>query len=195
MTVLASSLQAPAVEAVLPVASDCSSTELRDFDALYREHFPYIWRTLRRLGIDERDREDAVNDVFHRVYQRLSEFDPARPIKPWLFAFAARVASDYRKRAYRHREVLDQEAIEVAIDTTRSANDDARDLVLKALDALDLDKRAILILHDLDQQTVPEIAVALEIPVNTAYSRLRVAREHFTAAVRRMSGQRDGRSQ
>jgi RNA polymerase sigma-70 factor (ECF subfamily) len=194
MTVTLLTAQDPGVDAVQPVESAIDAPALAAFDALYREQLPYVWRALRRLGVDERDREDAANDVFYRVYQRLGDLDPKRPIKPWLFAFAARVASDYRRRAYHRREILDHDAVESAVgNVSSSSENEARELVLMALEALDLDKRAVLILHDLDQQTVPEIAAALNIPLNTAYSRLRIAREQFTAAVRRINGA--GRSQ
>lgn len=61
----------------------------------------------------------------------------------------------------------------------------AQHLVHRALDVLDLDKRAVFVLHDLDDTPIPEIARALGIAEGTAYSRLRAARSEFTAAVRR----------
>jgi RNA polymerase sigma-70 factor (ECF subfamily) len=61
-----------------------------------------------------------------------------------------------------------------------------RTLVSQALDAIDLDRRAIVVLHDIDEVPVTEIATALGIPVNTAYSRLRLGREDFAGAVKRL---------
>ena len=61
-----------------------------------------------------------------------------------------------------------------------------KELVDLAMDALDLDKRAVLILHDLDGESVPDIARALGLPEGTVYSRLRAARAEFTAAVARV---------
>ena len=65
---------------------------------------------------------------------------------------------------------------------------EARDLVLRALDTIDLDRRAVLVMNLLDEQPMPEVAEALGIPVNTAYSRLRLAREDFEKAVKRLRG-------
>jgi len=67
--------------------------------------------------------------------------------------------------------------------------------VARALDTLDFDRRAVFILHEIDGVAIPEIARALEIPSNTAYSRLRLARADFGAAVRRLhlqGGQKGG---
>jgi RNA polymerase sigma-70 factor (ECF subfamily) len=62
---------------------------------------------------------------------------------------------------------------------------------MEALDRLDFDRRVVLVMHDLDEISVPEIAAMLEIPLNTAYSRLRLARVDVVAAVRRR-GERGG---
>jgi RNA polymerase sigma-70 factor (ECF subfamily) len=59
-------------------------------------------------------------------------------------------------------------------------------MVIRVLDKLDLDRRAVLVMHDLEGQTVPEIAAALGVPVATAYSRLRLAREDVAAALKRL---------
>jgi RNA polymerase sigma-70 factor (ECF subfamily) len=62
---------------------------------------------------------------------------------------------------------------------------------MKALDTLDLDRRAVFVLHELDELSMPEIAAALSIPLNTAYSRLRLARADLAAWLERcQSGRR-----
>lgn len=58
-------------------------------------------------------------------------------------------------------------------------------LAQAALDTLDLEKRAVFILHEIDGYSMPEVSLALEIPLNTAYSRLRLARTRFAAALKR----------
>ena len=62
---------------------------------------------------------------------------------------------------------------------------EARAVLMKALDALDLDRRAVFVMHELDEIPVPEIASTLDIPLNTAYSRLRLARADAAAAIQR----------
>jgi RNA polymerase sigma-70 factor (ECF subfamily) len=162
---------------------------LADFAAIFKEHFEYVWHSLRRLGVRERDLEDVVHDVFVAVHRRLDAYDPARPLRPWLFAFACRVAADYRRQA-RHRVALvdDPEALRdpaPPVDEQANALQDLR-RVARALDALDLDRRAVFVLHEIDGVPISEVARALRIPPNTAYSRLRLAREDFMSAIRRM---------
>jgi RNA polymerase sigma-70 factor, ECF subfamily len=161
------------------------------FRALFEAEHSYVRHTLRRLGVRERDVEDLTHDVFVAVHRGLPGYDPQRPPRPWLFGIAFRIASDYRRRARFLREVQTDKDEQDAIDASPPADEQlaaeqARRLVLEALDDLELDRRAVLILHDIDGHSVPEIARTLAIPLNTAYSRLRLAREQFKAAVKRV---------
>ena len=140
----------------------------------------------------ERDAEDLAHEVFLALHKELHRYDPARPIRPWLFAFCFRVASHYRRKA--RREVIDETTPELE-DTSEGADalvdrERRQKLVLLALDALDLDRRAVFVLHELDGVTCEQIARILEIPVGTVYSRLRVARQEFAAKVTRLQAKR-----
>ena len=76
------------------------------FRALFLEHASYVASSLRRLGVRDRDLEDLTHDVFLAVYRHLEDYDPARPIKPWLFGFAAKVASGHRRRKRYSHEII-----------------------------------------------------------------------------------------
>jgi RNA polymerase sigma-70 factor (ECF subfamily) len=160
-----------------------------DFQTIFASQFQYVWGALRRLGIPPRDLEDVTHDVFLRVYRRRHQYDPARPVRPWLFAFAFRVASDYRRLARHRREVLEP-ASESADPKPTAVDELLRAEMLStgyaALETLEFGRRAVFILYELDGCSMQEIAVALGIPVNTAYSRLRLAREQFQASLARM---------
>jgi RNA polymerase sigma-70 factor, ECF subfamily len=160
-----------------------------DFPSLYRQEFAYAWRTLRRLGVHERDLPDLVHDFFIVVFRHLSDYDPARAVRPWLFGIAFRVVSDYRRSSRFAREAL-AEAPDIADRALpadeRVAEQQALEQVMRVLEALDLDRRAVLVMHDIEGLPVPEIAAALTIPVATAYSRLRLAREDVAAAIKRL---------
>jgi RNA polymerase sigma-70 factor, ECF subfamily len=159
------------------------------FRAIFESEFPYVCRSLRRCGIREGDVEDLAHDVFLAAHVRSGDFDRARPIKPWLFGIVFRVASHHRRRAgYRREELAEdlEHRDESPLADERLEDREKRELVLRALDALDLDRRAVLVMHDLDELPMREVADALSIPVFTAYSRLRTAREHFASAVKRI---------
>jgi RNA polymerase sigma-70 factor (ECF subfamily) len=162
--------------------------DLRD---LFAMHAPYVWNTLRRLGVSSPDLEDLTHDVFIQVQRHLGDYDASRPVRPWLFGFAFRIASGYRRRAHRRHETPGLSGTRDAVDPAAlpdeclAAEQDRR-LVLDALDGIDLDRRAVFVLYEIDGMPMDEIARLLGIPVNTAYSRLRVARAEFATAVKRL---------
>ncbi|HLK41361.1 MAG TPA: sigma-70 family RNA polymerase sigma factor [Polyangiaceae bacterium] len=166
---------------------------LRD---LFRGHAGYVWNTLRRLGVPPADLEDLTHDVFLRVHRHLAQYDPTRAVRPWLFGFAFRVASQYRRRAYRRHEVFGEPEAAAHAGTTpeeQMAAAEDRALVLEALQAIELGRRAVFVLYEIDGATMKDIGDSLGIPVNTAYSRLRVARTEFTDAVRKLRSGRGPR--
>jgi RNA polymerase sigma-70 factor (ECF subfamily) len=173
----------------MDIVSTGSSKPAPDMGAFFDENFTYVWNTLRRFGVRDADLEDLVQEVFLKVHVRSADYDASRAIRPWLFGFAYRVASDYRRLA-RHRIVAPREPAEV-VDPARPADErieaeEERALVETALAAVEIDRRAVFVLHDIHEVPVPEVAETLGIPLNTAYSRLRIAREEFATAVKRL---------
>ncbi len=171
-----------------PEAVAAARERLSLFRSIFDGNAGYVAASLGRLGIAPDDRDDLVSEIFVRVHRELATYDPARPVRPWLFAFAARVASEHRRLARHRREVIGEvvDAPSMAPPPDRMLeHQQAKRLVNDALEALDLDKRTVFVLHDLDETSVPEIARVLGIAEGTAYSRLRAARAEFTAAVRR----------
>jgi RNA polymerase sigma-70 factor (ECF subfamily) len=160
-----------------------------DFRGLFEEHFGYVWNSLRHFGVHANDLEDLAHEVFLRVHERFDEYDPSRPLRPWLCAFAYRVASAHRRLARHRVEVvgaqLDPVDSGAGADEALAHRED-RALALTALDSIDIERRAVFVLHELDGVSIPEVASALEIPTSTAYSRLRLARQEFNAAVKRL---------
>jgi RNA polymerase sigma-70 factor (ECF subfamily) len=158
------------------------------FRALFEDHVSYIHASLSRLGVRDADLDDLALEVFVRVHRQLSEYDKRRQVRPWLFGFAVRVASEYRRRPQYRREVLDA-AVDMVSDLPAPDHEvqqkQARAIVNGALEALDFDKRTVFVLFELDETPVPEIARVLGIPEGTVYSRLRAARTEITAALRR----------
>ena len=162
-----------------------------DFPTLYRSEFAYVWKTLRRLGAPARELEDLTHDLFVVVHRHLGAYDPRRPLRPWLFGIAVRVVSDYRRTFRNSHELLQSPTAAEAVDGAPAQDDrlaeaQARALLMSALEGMELDRRAVLVMHDLDGTAVPEIAAVLEIPLNTAYSRLRLARADLATAVKRL---------
>ncbi|HVV85246.1 MAG TPA: sigma-70 family RNA polymerase sigma factor [Kofleriaceae bacterium] len=170
-----------------------------DFQELYASELSYVIRTLQRLGVADRDLEDAAQDLFVIVYRLRAERDPARPVRPWLFGIAYRVVGNYRQKAHRRHEVAtaDVEAVAGAAGGVAGAADtpeqavaaaQARAQLLAALDGLDLEHRAVAVLYEIEGLPAPVIAETLAIPLNTVYSRARAARLKLIEATRRLRG-------
>lgn len=158
------------------------------FDDIYEEHFAFVWRNIRRLGVPDAQVDDAVQEVFLVVSQRLGEFEGRAKLKTWIFRILLRVARDHRRTLRRKSPHAASADAPVDPDTLAHEGDSPHDrteqserarLVQKLFDELDDDKRVLLVLSELEQQTVPEIAEALGENLNTVYTRLRAARRDF----------------
>ena len=159
----------------------------RELAALYEAEYGYVERTLSRLGVRPADLADVAHDLFVVVYRQSGERDPARPVRAWLFGIALKLAANYRRRAFRSRELPAE--TERGIDDRAPADEQlaeaqARAKLLAALEVLDLEHRAVIVLHDLEGAAAPEVAATLGVPLNTVYSRLRAARQKLIAHVR-----------
>jgi RNA polymerase sigma-70 factor (ECF subfamily) len=153
---------------------------------VFHQEFEHVYRTLQRLGASAADAEDLTQEVFLVMLRRRRDWDPDKPLRPWLSSIAFRVAMAHRRR--RAREVpgglLDTEDSAPQLDE-KLASAAARRFVLQALAALAPGQRAVLVLHEIDGLTVKRVAEALGLPLFTAYSRLRAARVAFAKEVRR----------
>ncbi|HEY4106379.1 MAG TPA: RNA polymerase sigma factor [Polyangiaceae bacterium] len=181
-----------------PVSSRVGSSTVAppNFRALFEQQFSYVWNALRRLGVPDRDLEDLTQQVFLQVHRQLPTFEPGRPVRPWLFAFAFNAASNHRQLA-RHRVELCVVAPETA-DPLPPADEQLitrqeLELAELALSRVSLERRAVLLLHDVEGHSIPEVADSLNLPLNTAYSRLRLARQEYETALRRLRAARGER--
>ncbi len=161
------------------------NTQTATFDVIYDEYFDFVWKSLRRLGVSVTHIDDATQDVFLVVLRKLDGFEGRSSLKTWLFGIAHLVSLGYRRKSRRDPEFSD---VEAALSEWTTPQDRAllneRVAFLEAfLDTLDDLKRPVFILAELEQMSGPEIAEALEIKLNTVYSRLRSARLEFNDAV------------
>jgi RNA polymerase sigma-70 factor (ECF subfamily) len=156
------------------------------------ENLDFVWRTLRRLGVDEADLEDATQRVFLVVAQKLDGIAPDRE-RSFVFGTSLRVASHARRTRKRRREqTLDGTMPQV--DGAPNPEDalvhrQALDLLSQILNGMPETLRMTFLLYELEQMSMVDIAKMAQVPLGTVASRLRRAREHFHAEVRRLEGQ------
>ncbi len=190
--------------AFAPPAGPVPNAGELELSRVYAEHFRYVFRCLRALGVRDDGIDDAVHDVFLVVQQKLADFDGRHALTTWLYAIALRVARRYRAEAAKRAQRF-------ASDPAPSPSDDdePRDLLSntvgkrdvegeleteqrlaiarRALEALDDDKREAFVLAHVEQMSAPEIVEITGVPLNTVYSRIRAARLAFSAEVARLS--------
>jgi RNA polymerase sigma-70 factor (ECF subfamily) len=152
----------------------------KQFRDLFDAEFGFVCRALQRLGVRSGDVPDVAQELFLTVHRAMPEYDTARPIRPWLCGFSVRFAANYRRLGRLGDLPVDAAGHQ---SVAPPADLEARELVLKVLDRLDFDRRAVVVMHDMEGFAAPEIAAELGIPLNTVYSRLRLAREELKATL------------
>jgi RNA polymerase sigma-70 factor, ECF subfamily len=152
----------------------------------FQRELDYVHRTFRRLGTAPSEVEDLVQDLFLVLRRSWSAYDQERPLRPYLFGIAFRISLAHQRK--RKREVAF--GIVKVTDTGPGPDDvlaskQSRALLLEALEQVPLLRRAVLVMHEIDEVPVAQVASALSIPLFTVYSRLRKGRRELEAAVRR----------
>jgi RNA polymerase sigma-70 factor (ECF subfamily) len=156
----------------------------------------FIWRLVRRLGVPEADTDDAVQQCFVVLHHRLGDIHSGDE-RSFLFATALRVASEWRRKSERRREV-DVDSVAEVVDGAPLPDmcvDDerARRLLDALVRALPVDLGAAFVLYEIEGLTAKQIAALLGIPTGTVASRIRRARELFDAALGRITARLDSK--
>jgi len=181
-----------ALRVPVSLASATPSSGALGVEELFRQHAPFVAGFMVRLGLPRDEVDDGVQEVFIVAHRRGGYVPgPARPTT-WLAAIALHIASTTRRSRRRQRAEADDDAVARAVSKGDSpfdaaVNAEALARVQHALETLDLDRRAVFVLFELEGESCDEIAAALGIPVGTVYSRLHAARREFQRAYERQS--------
>ena len=155
------------------------------------EH-PFVWRSIRRLGVPMSDVDDAVQKVFLIAARRLNEVPNGRE-RGFLFATSMRVASNER-RAERRKRSAGPEALEEMTSPTPSPEQTVsnREVLDSILEELPIEIRSVVVLYELEQMTTEEIGEMLDLPVGTVASRIRRGRELIEITLKRLRAREGG---
>lgn len=162
-----------------------------DLRSVHGQHADFVWTSLQRLGVREADLPDVHQDVFLVVHRKLDTYDGRAPIRAWLFGICRCKAAAYRRSAFFRREET-TDAIDEWTDEGEGSDLEANVEMRKAratldamLDRLDIDKRAVFVMFEIEGMACERIAETLGIPVGTVYSRLHLARKIIERAIER----------
>ncbi|HEY3500642.1 MAG TPA: sigma-70 family RNA polymerase sigma factor, partial [Polyangiaceae bacterium] len=159
-----------------------TSTDEDSIRVLVEQHFDFIWRLFRRFGLSETDADDAAQQVFIVAARHVAKIEEGRE-RTFLYGTALRTLANHRRGQRRRREQPDDTVGEVASEAarpdelveTRRARAELDELLASMPERL----RRVLVLAELEQASIPEIALHERIPTGTAASRLRKARSLF----------------
>lgn len=154
--------------------------------AIFDEYSPFVWRTFKHLGVPERDIQDLCQDVFVVVHRKLDGFEGRSSLRTWVYGICLRTASDYRRRAHIRREQAVDEVPSAVLEADQEDQLERaryRKRLLELLDELDEEKRQVFVLYEIEELEMKEIAEAMGTPLQTAYSRLRAARQMLARAL------------
>jgi RNA polymerase sigma-70 factor, ECF subfamily len=178
----------------LQTAASPSGVSVPDFDAVYEAHLDFVWRAVRRMGVQLADTDDVVQEVFFIVHRRLAEFEGRAQLKTWVFKILVHVVRHYWRT--HQRKPGDRAAENPAeLQSLAADHEDGPAATLERVEALrvldrllaelDEDKREVFVLAEIEQMTAVQIAEIVEANVNTVASRLRAARQEFEKALLR----------
>lgn len=169
---------------IAPESYSHSSTNRLNFEEIYRAHYDFVWRTLRHMGVCERDVSDETQKVFVTACRRLPEFEGRSSLKTWLCGIALRVASEYRRSATsRHEVLVDEPPLGTSIEASQLRQLEQRELqaeLVAILSELRPDQRETLVLFEIEEMSGEDIARLMKVPEGTVRSRLRMARQAFS---------------
>lgn len=152
------------------------------FLAIYRAEFAFVWTVARRFGVPPAALDDVVQEVFLTAYRRLHQLHFEVSPRGWLFAVTRRAASHHRRGASRRARGL---AAFTDLPQRRSdaphERHEAAQRLERLLAHLPRGTREVWELTEVLGMSGPEIAAELELPLNTVYSRLRLARARLVA--------------
>ncbi len=160
------------------------SLDERSIEELVRLHYGFVWRVLRGLGLSRADADDAAQQVFMIAAKKYDSITKESS-RSFVYGAALRVANNFRRGLRRRRESASNDYPELVEPEEhgpeRAAElSHARALLHQLLAELPEKFRRVLILAELEQLEVPEIAALERLPVGTAASRLRAARQRFS---------------
>jgi RNA polymerase sigma-70 factor (ECF subfamily) len=169
-----------------------------DIVALHAAHAPFVWQSLQRLGVRTADLDDMLQEVFVVIHRRQDDYRAIENVRGWLYAICVRVAARFRRRAYVRKE-LPVESVADQIEAGAAASPEeavsarqTRARLDALLDRMEIGRRAVLVMFEIDRMSCEEIAAAIGVPVGTVYSRLHTARRELQKLLARQNARERG---
>jgi RNA polymerase sigma-70 factor (ECF subfamily) len=158
-----------------------------DFAQVYADHKETVWKLVSRYVFSQQDREDLFQEVFLRIHQGLSKFEGRSGIETWIYRIAVNTSLNFLKKRKRYAALKDILGKLRFIEQNEEQNEEEKELS-KLLGKLNPQQRMILIMADVEEKKLEEIAQSLGLPLGTVKSNLHRAREIVKKEMNRNEG-------
>jgi len=153
-----------------------------------------VYNLALRITGDRDAAGDCAQEAFVRAYRALAQYDPARPLGPWLFRIATNASLNHVERWHAHEQPVAElperaEPAELGPEALVVRREEIAEVVA-ALGALAPRYRAALTLRHLHELSYQEVAEALELPLGTVKTHLHRARQALLAELARRRAER-----
>ena len=176
-------------KAEAPAVPPTRAADVPSFQVIYQQYLDFVWSSAGHLGARPDIIDDVVQDVFIVIHSKLATLQRPEALRSWIYGIVRRTVSDYR-RSRRTRDTTGARLATEPKSNQPSPLDMAErnadlELLESNLAELDGSRREVFVMVEILEMTVPEVVQVLDIPLNTAYSRLRLARQDFEEALAR----------
>jgi len=148
-----------------------------DFSRVYSDHKELVWRLVSRYVSQRADKEDIFQEVFLNIHRSLSKFRGDSSMETWIFRITANVSINYLKKKNRYRKFREILAAFRPELPEEKDPDDKAENIMKPLEKLNPRQKMILLLSDVEEKKLNEIAEIMKLPAGTVKSNLHRARE------------------
>ncbi|WP_430973370.1 RNA polymerase sigma factor [Sunxiuqinia rutila] len=153
----------------------------------YKERLYYYF--YRMLGNSEALANDFLQDVFLKIIENPSRFNPDFPFKTWIFSVAYNLCkNEYRRREVR-QEKLEKEQLVKPVIPHLVSQDELISRIFESLDALSQEHRSVFLMHYREGFPIKEIADMLGIAPGTVKSRLFNTRRYLAEKFQHLKGE------
>jgi RNA polymerase sigma-70 factor (ECF subfamily) len=166
--------------------------QLAALEQLFARYQRQVYQLALGITRDAETAEEVLQDTFYRLYSHAAELDAALPLLPWLYRVAANLSYNQARRSF-WSEPFHALAERLRVPALRlpeqiAEQHELQETVRALLGELPPNHRAVLVLHYLQDYSIPEIAEILDCPEGTVKSRLHHARKLLRGYLQRRYG-------
>lgn len=168
-----------------------------DVAAAYRQHAGFVANVIQGLTGRGPQVEELLHEVFIVAHKKRHTYDGRAAVRTWLYGIARHLCLRHNRGRRRFFGLLERAQREPEVGPpspeAKILDDERAALVHQVLDTLPLPLREVFVLHELEEQGGAEIAELLQLPIGTVWTRLRTARQKFTAGLERRRKKEEAR--